>query len=1744
MPPRKAAEDGQVDIHASYVPLTTPISFVSSSVICYVVGNNVCLWDIKYGNRDYLYTSAYSITKICGNAARGLVAFCEGGTSPQVFVYCIEPRRLMYTLSDVTELELADMAFSRCGSRLYTLSRATAKRLCVFSTLTGERLQGCETELPLRFDKVSVYPGHKDRLALVRSSSVRIVTLQKSYETYIARLHPSAIPSDVDLSVSAYTWMVSGHFLFATRQGLLCALDGSTGAVLHACQAEQPITSITVMRGNGRIITAHIGNILKVWRFDAQQLNYDCNVRLTNAPSMEYDAEVVQVYSLLQKIDFEKICQEMRSEHALAGQVAYLQCLPDFSDIVLTTAEGEVWTFSMPGHDDPAAELVMDAKLEDLDLRLLTWFHTHPISDVKFLGPGLRICASGDEGGRLRIWEIETTEDPKGFRTLRFASAITSIAADDEGKVLVVGTDTGVTHIVDCSNWKKAAVVDSLRISEAGIVKLVGLSCEGRFMYVGASLFNNKVAFLSIMLRDQKLRMYGFVDGLGPVEDLCFHIKDFKPESAQPPKLLVVSSYQHPGMEAPWPCLWAVLAPPLDFEPASMDLRRDTCPVWSMKLGTDPRNDDKPTTVASASKKSVIVGFASGAMKIYPIPSNSGNPMSKQAPGQPHDALSPHGQLVTTVHVSQDGFWLVSGSMDGSIKRCPLEGSEQLPEAKMIHNPYNGGTIQASMYKDNAAMLSTGGSDGVLVWSLIGADIQMAAVLDEEPEDDEAADINLNAEINDKDMTAYPVWSPQAEDHTHAAVAEADDPELNAVAVAQRKALVLEVQGLQKKLRILADANNHCPELEKLERHEFCVDHEERDAIAAKTKSRCDALRAQIEKENLVRQLIRDRLIKEFWDPMRTKGCQINSLMSNFSVSNYPERIVSDEESGTTKKLRCMREVELMELQMLRDDKCHEKLREDVILKAEQFTTGSEAYIVNWWQRDAKPQKKEGDGEKAEKEKEEAKIDSAADKAINADQRLLYEPFELLTNTRRRLQIHLLQSLAAEYRAAFNELFEACQGKKKEAIETIREKIVMIKRILGELQLMEEIEEPQSHPAEVADAVLEVADSEISVEKWISEEEKKAMAEAAAREEERLRQLRENDAGQRALMQMMGGTLKTKKDLSALEIVLEKEAWMDQIPYDDMTEVQRQAVKEFEEKEKALAEEQDKYRKQLEADVKKARLDVQEAMQQFEVTLKELHHQRFAHDAKVFCQDLYCVRLQLALLQSVEDSFVLKQLIKDGLEANTKLEGHNDTLEAFKEQVAAMRERQDERLRHEKEVASAQHFRQQFANSGLESDAISALLSIFRRKRGGAADPASAAKKRTSQVGRDSVSTSPGMEHRKSASALDVEATEEAIPVDPYDRVSVGDPYADLGVPVDPAKEEQHVEEDIGDERPETVDEQNFNRMLELRAERYQAEVDVQKGHAVKLEMEGLLSHFKKERDDCQAEYDRLQSELTEHRQLMDRELYDIEILFKLKQGQVEVPQAAVVTDYSDAVVIDKEVVESRNRRILELGKEKVGTLDTTKEFRKKLNLIHWEHKMLALQTSDLEERTKDVHMLRVTKGLQTLLKGGEEGRNKADADLLERKIEHLNTTTQQKEQSLKKQYAMSNHATKLRKMENGMLEKKLRELQQNVIQREHIRRLRAPQGGASGGGGQKEGQKPRVIGGGGRIEENEGAIRLAQTSFREVKTRQSLMDAAKRHTEEIDLLRKELDRLRQKTFPSFVQLHEDRPANPDHMGR
>jgi len=1132
-------------------------------------------------------------------------------------------------------------------------------------------------------------------------------------------------------------------------------------------------------------------------------------------------------------------------------------------------------------------------------------------------------------------------------------------------------------------------------------------------------------------------------------------------------------------------------------------------PIWTMKVGVR-------VLAVKAYGDHVLLGFADGSVRQYAMPSFRSMPSLKHQIAQAMNVVCSHGQVITALHLSEDKNALISSSMDGSIRISSPTGTPQF--AKHLHDPYQGGAMIMACSGSGKLVVSSTGVDGLMVWR--------AAKAGEAPEKLVVEDAPIPEELEEELQVdgVFQVWEPATQDEAAHDVDEmtAEEAEANTRQEALRKTLLLEVESVRKKLADLVEANSHCPEIERLQRSEFCIDVEERERIAAKTMERCNALRSQIQSENLARELIRERLVAEFWETMQIPGSSIFGMQNpNLTVSNYPMRVKSGAENSRLHKLKCLREVELREKEFLASKNCPAMLRRDggaeqpdVLFTSDVFASGSEDYIVNWFSKRAAQSKAEnaaGEEDAAEAAAAAAKLEKEMEGSVR---RLLYEPFELLTNCRRRVQVVLLQELAQEYRAKFNVLFNAMMKEKAHSVEAIEERNKKLRSILVELKMTESVVSPPKYELENPKSVLTVRDDELKAEKWISPEEKERLDAIKAAEDERMRKLRENDSGARALMQMMGGTLKTKKDLSPLEIILEREEWMDMIPLDEMSEEQRAAVAEFERKEKELQEAQDKYRKTLHTELAKLRQEVVDNMSSFDDDLRSLHHKRFQYDTQVYCQELYCVRLQLALVQNQEDSSIKERLTQQQMEKERELDTKEHQLQEFKSKCRRHQESHNAKKEAEHQLITS--FRQQREFSNVSADVLRQLQAMFRQPtvREEAERQTDLRKSRTSNVRGDAIT--PGA---------------------PFGLPE--EKYLDIGLKedVEPTEEDAFR---YPEDAPEGVDEIQFRRMLELRREKAQAQYEVKKSQETLDEMTTHLAHLEAETADCKGQRDRVRKELEEHCGVMDKEVHDIELMFQLKQGQVEVPQHAVVTDYSDAVVLDTEVVASRNRRIQEIGKEKVNVLHMIKDFRKKLSLMDWEQKMLALKMEDLEERTKDVHMLRVTKDLQATLKGGEEGKNKHESDMLERKIEHLKTTTKQKEGQLQRQYNIVKQQRKVKEVENAMLERKLRELQQNVVQREHIRRLRAPQAGGAAAPTTKSGQKRPIIGGGGKVEVSEAEAKAAANAFSETKARRALLDAARAHTSEIDRLRRELDRLRQKTFPSFVQLHQQPQMSPD----
>jgi len=172
------------------------------------------------------------------------------------------------------------------------------------------------------------------------------------------------------------------------------------------------------------------------------------------------------------------------------------------------------------------------------------------------------------------------------------------------------------------------------------------------------------------------------------------------------------------------------------------------------------------------------------------------------------------------------------------------------------------------------------------------------------------------------------------------------------------------------------------------------------------------------------------------------------------------------------------------------------------------------------------------------------------------------------------------------------------------------------------------------------------------------------------------------------------------------------------------------------------------------------------------------------------------------------------------------------------------------------------------------------------------------------------------------------------------------------------------------------------------------------------------------------------------------------EILVQVRQGQDEVEEEAVVTDYFDAIFLPVGTINGINQVITQLGTEQIKTLTKIKNFRKSINYMEWESLFLKAQSHDLEEYYTDLQLLHGTKNLQSILKGNqgstaaleqvarEEARISITNKVHEKKLSTLNNTNSKLVQQIK-----------ARKDENKRLRLQLNQINDAIIVREAITR-------------------------------------------------------------------------------------------------
>jgi hypothetical protein len=297
-----------------------------------------------------------------------------------------------------------------------------------------------------------------------------------------------------------------------------------------------------------------------------------------------------------------------------------------------------------------------------------------------------------------------------------------------------------------------------------------------------------------------------------------------------------------------------------------------------------------------------------------------------------------------------------------------------------------------------------------------------------------------------------------------------------------------------------------------------------------------------------------------------------------------------------------------------------------------------------------------------------------------------------------------------------------------------------------------------------------------------------------------------------------------------------------------------------------------------------------------------------------------------------------------------------------------------------------------------------------------------------------------------------------------------------------------------------------WESLTQLHIDRVNKEIEVKNLSLEYNELREVMERFKNEDNILKSTINELKGNREETQKQLLYLDKDVKIVACLRQGNDEVDNDAVVTDYSDSLLLPATVVNKFNDRIKQHGKEKIGVLSKIKQFRRKINIIDWNAQHLTLQAHHFEEYFTDLQLLRVTRSLQQVIReGSDEAQAKARLDrIIARKV-FLKKTAEEKIGKLMKVNDTMKRNLIDKTEELTTLETDISNLQLDVSHRKNVKKSRDDARGASG---------------------DAGATAIAK--MKKVVARRQLVDTAKAQAEEIDYLRLELDKMRQRTFPSF----------------
>ena len=716
---------------------------------------------------------------------------------------------------------------------------------------------------------------------------------------------------------------------------------------------------------------------------------------------------------------------------------------------------------------------------------------------------------------------------------------------------------------------------------------------------------------------------------------------------------------------------------------------------------------------------------------------------------------------------------------------------------------------------------------------------------------------------------------------------------------------------------------------------------------------------------------------------------------------------------------------------------------------------------------------------------------------------LLYSPFELYTNVRIRNQIILLLDIIHEYKKTFNSEYFVYIKERNQLLEkfnTNKSAIEAIKEILTDVPIQDY--NYAMNPHEDNEWIDKFSEKDITIPHYYSKEEKAKMEAEKKAEEERLKSLQGDTLQMRGLKHMIDTRVKKKKE-DENEQQLVREPWMNK-RREEMTDEQAKIFLEFQKKEMELREQKEKIRSQNLTKLNFHKSEIENNQIDLDMKFAKILRKKLHYDSIICEQEIYILSL-MNLLNKREDikkeNEKYKVQLHEAEEEQNKLKQQNTKFETSINKIKEIYSGGEDKIGKEKEgpkmpLNANDQFLQKIRNDPFYSYEKTRLENI---RHYGDKDY------KEVQINPDAKDQNKQLENKR-VNDLKYYCDYKKKQFDRHQNYITNKFMK--------SKEKMNEYAKISQDTDSLMEKLKLNFALMIKMKRGQDEVtdDLFMEKEEKPEEQIIENDVD---ENIEPGEDEQGDNIIPEEEIEEVPINQEEIDQRREEEQMqEFLKRSSGVPVENSMLIDREKIMELNDELQKYYRMKMDSERTNKDHTQMKQYLTLENELLQVQTMDITLKMKYLKLTRVTKKIQEVVTGKEEINQAQIAKLYEDKKRNLEENTSKRIATLDKKFREINNDIKKKVEENHAFNIKLNNLKEDVVKTQQIIDLDEDVEKQDEMGYAGEEHKPGVV--------PNKSLEIAEVS--------KLKSIVKNYYEEIEYLRAELDKLRARTFPSFLQ--------------